>query len=710
MKRTDRSPDWTRGDPVSADLLALASGRGLAGGNVVTSEFIDLAQHHGLIGILSTESDSTIVTAIQARNEARQAIMRRWLRDTLEALEGAGIRAAVIKGPAVAAAYRLQSHRTYSDLDLLVEESSLEAALATLDKDSSITIPEKRPKADKRDITVKDVSGVRFNLDLHWDLFDYTQLRGVAEGAVKQLWESASHHPDSPLGPSWHLSDWGNWSFLAAHAVLDHRFRLILFRDFVELASHPVDWEEIIDSAGSWGLRSVTYVALWIGKMALGADIPDEALRRLRPISETVTFLERQLPRVDIARFDGRTVHPVNLASVLLNDSARARVGLALRAPTAFPAWRRRSAEAPHRSSSQRILLVVASDARRGAEVFAERLQSGLKAKGLIPKAVSLTHTNGSARANVDVLTDILPSEAGRLHPRIALALRRAVVEFEPDAVVAVGPTLRYAVLATVSRSSRLIYVAIGEPRYWIRNRFSRWIQRALLRRVDLVIAVSSMTKAQLLQLEPSLTGRVEVAHTGVPSAWFQLARLPREEALRVVVIGALSPEKNPVAAVNAIAELGDAKLRIVGSGPLEQEVVKAAQHLAAVWRFELVGSVDDVSPHLAWADVLLLTSRTEGLPGAVLEAGAVGVVTVAYDVGGVREAVVDGVTGIVVPPGDHALLTRALESLSADRDRLSRMSSAARIHIHDSFDLDSVTEDYVRLVTANVTRLRGSQ
>ena len=112
---------------------------------------------------------------------------------------------------------------------------------------------------------------------------------------------------------------------------------------------------------------------------------------------------------------------------------------------------------------------------------------------------------------------------------------------------------------------------------------FSRWIQRTLLRRVDLVIAVSSMTKTQLLQLEPSLTGRVEVAHTGVPSALFQLARLPREEALRVVVIGALSAEKNPVAAVNAIVGLGDAKLRIVGSGPLEQEVLEAAQPLAAV-------------------------------------------------------------------------------------------------------------------------------
>ncbi len=92
------------------------------------------------------------------------------------------------------------------------------------------------------------------------------------------------------------------------------------------------------------------------------------------------------------------------------------------------------------------------------------------------------------------------------------------------------------------------------------------------------------------------------------------------------------------------------------------------------------------------------------------VEAGAVGVVTVAYDVGGVSEAVIDGVTGIVVPPGNSALLTYALESLSADRDLLGRMSSAARTHIRDSFELDSVTEDYVRLVTASVTRLQGSK
>jgi glycosyltransferase involved in cell wall biosynthesis len=688
--------------------LSLASDAGLGHETEVTAELIELAQHHGLIGSLSGESASTIVRAIHARNEARQMIMRRYLRRVLGALDEAGIRAAVLKGPAVAQLYRVPSHRSYSDLDLLVEEASVDDVLSVLDADRSVTILEKRPKADKRDVAIKDPQGVTFNLDLHWDLFDYSQLQGAAEGAVARLWSSASRNPDSPLGPLWELPDWGTWNFLAAHALLDHRFRLILFRDFVELARHPVEWDPVIDNARAWGLSSVTYTSLWIGRRALGAGVPDDVLRALRPRSETVAYLERQLPKIDIARFDGRRVHPVNLAAVLLNDSMLARIGLATRAPMAFPAWRRRSADALQRSTSERILLVVATNQRRGAEVFAERLRDGLQDRGITARAVSLSRSQQAVTADLETLTKVAPSEAGRLHPRIVVAMRRLIGDFKPNAVVTIGPTLRYGVIGTIGRRVRLIYVAIGEPRYWIRSRLSETIQRWLLRRVDQVIAVSSMTRDQLLGLEPSLVGRIEVARTGVPAELFALSRPVRSGVLRVLVIGALTEEKDPMTALRAVAEVAGAELRLVGAGPLEPLLVEEGERLGMNGRLELVGSVDDVSRHLEWADVLLVTSRTEGLPGAVLEAGAAGLATVTYDVGGVKEAVVDGVTGIVVVPGDRSALTRSLESLSKDRDRLLRMGEAARRHVQDEFRIEPVIDSYVRLFTANVNRRRG--
>ena len=84
----------------------------------------------------------------------------------------------------------------------------------------------------------------------------------------------------------------------------------------------------------------------------------------------------------------------------------------------------------------------------------------------------------------------------------------------------------------------------------------------------------------------------------------------------------------------------------------------------------ELVGAVADVVPHLEWADVLILTSTTEGLPGAVLEAAFAGVPTAAFDVGGVSEAVIDGSTGRLVNRGDIEALSAALVEMASDRAR----------------------------------------
>ena len=116
--------------------------------------------------------------------------------------------------------------------------------------------------------------------------------------------------------------------------------------------------------------------------------------------------------------------------------------------------------------------------------------------------------------------------------------------------------------------------------------------------------------------------------------------------------------------------------------------------------RLELAGSVEDVSEHLEWADVLLLSSRTEGLPAAILEAGAAGVPSVAFDVGGVREAVVDGRTGLVVPAGDTGALMSALRSLADDRSRISEMGAAARRHVEKNFRLEQAIDRYIQLLT----------
>ncbi|MGB7861336.1 MAG: glycosyltransferase, partial [Acidimicrobiia bacterium] len=300
--------------------------------------------------------------------------------------------------------------------------------------------------------------------------------------------------------------------------------------------------------------------------------------------------------------------------------------------------------------SPPRAMLVASSNRRRGAEVFSERLAVGLSEHGWVVDLISLTGTRESARARIEPITDMAPSSASGFKRRIAGALRHRIRDFDPDVLVANGgATLRYCVVSTLRTSTPILYIAIGEPIYWIRSWMSKTLNRLLLRRVRLIVAVSQQTADQLSQLEPHVRDRIEVVVPGVSAVDCQGLGEEHEGPLRLLQIGSLSREKDPAMAISAIEQLPDVLLRFVGSGPLREDLVGRVRAAGLVDRVEFVGAVDDVTPHLVWADALLLTSRTEGLPGVILEAAAVAVPTVAVDVGGVSEAVVSGLTGVVV-------------------------------------------------------------
>lgn len=347
-------------------------------------------------------------------------------------------------------------------------------------------------------------------------------------------------------------------------------------------------------------------------------------------------------------------------------------------------------------TDAARVLIVTATDRRRGAEVFTERLGEGLTGHGWLVQTVSLTSSGDGRRVEVEPLTEVSSSRPGRLNRRISRALAGRIEEFAPDIVLANGgSTLRYGALATLSSEAPLVYIAIGEPKYWIRSAVPRAANRWMLGRVTMVLAVCEATKQQLLELAPTLAGRVHVTYTGVPDEMFTVRRSTLEGPLRVVMIGSLSDEKNPLLALRSIARVPAALLRLVGGGPLMDRLRDEVEMLGLSERVDLIGAVDDVVPHLEWANVLLLTSHTEGLPGAVLEAGAASVATVALDVGGVREAVSHEVSGIVVDPGNEGDVVAALSRLAGDPELVRRMGRAARLHMKERFAMDHIISGY---------------
>ncbi len=131
--------------------------------------------------------------------------------------------------------------------------------------------------------------------------------------------------------------------------------------------------------------------------------------------------------------------------------------------------------------------------------------------------------------------------------------------------------------------------------------------------------------------------------------------------------------------------------LLLVGDGELRSELESRAQTLGLSSVVTFTGIRDDVPDILAALDIFVLPSRWEGLPLVVLEAMAAGLPVVATAVGGTPEVVVDGVTGLLVPPRDPAALAQAITRLLRNPDLRRKMGRAGRERVTEHFSVEQM-------------------
>ena len=179
------------------------------------------------------------------------------------------------------------------------------------------------------------------------------------------------------------------------------------------------------------------------------------------------------------------------------------------------------------------------------------------------------------------------------------------------------------------------------------------------------------------------------------------------EGAFVVGTVAALSPEKDLCSLVRAFAraKLAGARLLVVGEGPERAAItVEAERSGVALSLPGRAGSPEGVRAALSAMDLFALSSRAEGLPTALLEAMAAGVPVVATAVGGVPDAVADGETGLLVPPGDETALAGAIARLGADAPLRARLAAGAR-RAADAYRVATVADAAERLYERLATR-----
>ena len=198
------------------------------------------------------------------------------------------------------------------------------------------------------------------------------------------------------------------------------------------------------------------------------------------------------------------------------------------------------------------------------------------------------------------------------------------------------------------------------------------WLARPVLRRARLVLAASSFLAEEARDL-----GAREVRV--VPSGVAIPAEVGEpEEPPHVLYVGRLSAEKGVLELIEACGD--DLPLVVVGDGPLRSRVPGA------------VGFVPpgELGPWYERAAVVAAPSRREGYGVAVREAMAWGRPVVASAVGGLLDAVEDGVTGVLVAPGDVAALREAIQGLLADAQRRLELGTRGRERALGRFGLEA--------------------
>jgi glycosyltransferase involved in cell wall biosynthesis len=246
-------------------------------------------------------------------------------------------------------------------------------------------------------------------------------------------------------------------------------------------------------------------------------------------------------------------------------------------------------------------------------------------------------------------------------------------------------PDILYSLTVVPNIWGRLFGRAVGVPALvaGFRELRPRQWEPLLWRVTDRLICNAAPLRERAVHELGVPKDRVAAIPNCVDTECFRPAEAPQDGPPRVVSVARLVVDKSPLALVEAFAlaktSVPDARLTIVGDGPLRPHVEARLAELGIADSVEIVTGCGEVRPHLWNAQVFVLASRREGSPNAVLEAMACGLPVVATRTGGLPELVEHGVTGLLTGPEDPADLGAALVQVLSDADLRKSMGAAGR-------------------------------
>lgn len=295
------------------------------------------------------------------------------------------------------------------------------------------------------------------------------------------------------------------------------------------------------------------------------------------------------------------------------------------------------------------------------------------------------------------------------------VAVIRAVRRFRPDVIHVHWVVPQGLVASVVAPRVPTVVTTLGGDLYALRSAPMRALKRWVLRRADAVTVMNRQMRAVAIALGAD-PGSVQVMPMGADlgAVSGRLRERGPDGRIRLLFVGRLVEKKGLAVLLDALRDLpeGSVTLTVVGDGPLRSELETRAEGLPVRFLGQL-GRAELVPEYLCHdvvvvPSVLASSGDQDGLPVALLEAMGAGCAVVAADLPGLNEAIVDGVSGILVPSGDAAALGAALRALSADPVRRESMGIAASARA-EGYSVGATGEAYRQLL-ASVARIGAGE
>ncbi|MDD2970526.1 MAG: glycosyltransferase [Lachnospiraceae bacterium] len=281
--------------------------------------------------------------------------------------------------------------------------------------------------------------------------------------------------------------------------------------------------------------------------------------------------------------------------------------------------------------------------------------------------------------------------------------LRNIWKQEAPDVIVSFIGKNNFMAIATVQGLPTKVAVSVrGEPTEEYYNKVMRFIAKHLFNRADGVIFQTADARAFF----PEKVQRKSVILPNPLDVACIRPRYQGEKENVIVAVGRVDENKNHKMLIDAFAAVQgkhpEMKLVIYGNGDQRDPLLQYGRELGLQDRIQMPGNVSDIPEKIERARIFVLTSDTEGMPNALLEAMSLGLAVISTDCpcGGPRTVIQDGENGLLVPVRDTAALTRALHRI-LESPALERKLSDNASQLQQELSPDKVNKVWRAYLTA---------